>query len=180
MRKQGALLTIVMVVLTMSIFNTSCNKEEDIRFTIPITVTDFEAGPFAGGGVEKVLNTEEILTDIEAALNANGASLNDVSKIQLNNLTLRLTGPAGVNFDDVLYIIADVDVDGKEPQQIGIADSIDAGLTSLTFDSDYADLSGYIKSDGFDFILRAYFNQNFPRASYEVDLTLEVLATVKD
>lgn len=178
MSKKRSLLSLFMVVLSLSILTTSCNKEEDIRFTIPISIQDFTAGPFNRGGLEKTLYTEDIVYQLEEYLSQNGASFSDVTKIQLNDLTISITGPADANFDAFDYINANVKVVNKDAVQLGNVTNIGNGFTTLEFNSDYADVKDWIDSGAFEFELIAYFDGNQQQANYSVDFSLEVLATV--
>ncbi|MCR9066900.1 MAG: hypothetical protein NXI00_23215 [Cytophagales bacterium] len=182
--KKFALPVLALVLVSLALFQTSCDKVKEGRFIIPITLQDVTVDEvtFTEQQQWHTFTSEVITTSIEDTLNSFGASLADIQKIQTSNLVVRITGPAGATFDDIRYADAYLLSPGLDTVKVAYYnDSIpQTGLTELSFSSDYADLSEHLTAPQFTFYARGFYTD--PKSSFDIsiDFDVEVIAEIED
>lgn len=169
---------LALLFVGMAVFQTSCDKIKEIRFVVPYTISDISVGAQPDNGQIKTWGEEVITQPLENSLNQNGASLDDVEKIQLNSLTV--TATAG-NFNNWQYAEAFLNATGLPEVKVGfITDIPQNGATTLEMESTFENLAEHLASDEFTFSVRGYnFDPTSP-VTMSIDFEVEVIANVEN
>ena len=94
--------------------------------------------------------TDTLTSDLLAQLQALGASATDIESIKLSDLKLRITGPAGRNFDVIEFAEVRI-LTGTGPEdftKIAYTQGSLLGLTEVTFASQDVNLKDLLASGG--------------------------------
>ncbi len=166
-------LLLLLAMASMVTFN-SCTEDGEQRFEVPITISGFTVNQFVGVQTWQVFNSQVVTNTIEAELNDYGYSLANVKKIEPKNITLNITS-AGDNFDNILYIESYVIADG-DSVKVGYNTEIPNGVTSLSLNSQYSDITSIVKKPTFTFLVRAFNDGPFGPATGTVSFTVDVIA----
>lgn len=169
---------LALLFVGIAIFQTSCDKIKEIRFTVPYTISDVSVPAQPDNGQSKTWSEEVITQPLESALNQNGASLDDVEKIQLESLVVTATSG---NFNN--YQFADVYLSASGLTDVKVAyitDIPQTGETELVFESTFENLADHLASDEFTFLVRAYNFDPAPAIELSIDFEVEVIANVEN
>ena len=172
----------VVMLMTLAsglIFN-SCKKgdvEKKFDLTLNGIVLNSPAQP--GSSPDTVFASQVITTCIEAKLNENGATLQNIKKIDLKSVSLTITTPSGQTFDGIEYLVSYINAAGLGETKVAYKSPIpQTGLTTISQDSQFADLTEYIKQSEFNFILKGYCNTAIPAMTLTADISFSVTAMV--
>lgn len=178
MKKHLSPALLLVVLAFFAVCTSSCDKTNNILFEIPYTVENFTAGPYPVGGSERILTTEDYQTNLEAQLNEYGASLDNIDKVVLKDMTI--TALDGT-FDGLDYASAWLRVPGLDDVQVGFFTAIpQTGLTSITLEPQYDDLSEHLKQPNFEMYAKTYSSSGYPATNMSATFVVEVTATTKD
>lgn len=178
MKKHVSLTLSLIVLAFFAISTSSCDKTKNITFEVPYTVENFTAGPFPAGGSERTLFEQDYITNLEAQLNAYGASLDDIDKVVLKELTI--TALDGT-FDELNYANAHLRASGLADVQVGFISAIpQTGVSTITMDSEFSDLSEHLKQPNFELYAITYSENGFPATNMSATFVVEVTATTED
>jgi len=173
--KKSLLMTLALVVMSLLLFN-SCDKEQivpfDLEMTVPVAV-----GPLTDPDYNETFFTTVFTTETEAKLNEYGASFDDIESAKLKSLKVKITGPATRTFDPIDFLDAWAYItDPADAEKIAYSDAIpDDGLKEYEFNSQYNDLSKFVKEDAFSVYVQGQHNIMFTDSTFfEVNLIITV------
>ena len=178
MKKHLSLASLLLVLAFFTVCTSSCDKTKTVTFEIPYTVENFTAGPYPAGGSERTLFTQSYVTNLEAQLNAYGASLDDIDKVVLKDLTVTaLNG----TFDELNYANARLVATGLTDVQVGFVTAIpQTGETTISMTPQFDDLSEHLKQPNFQLLAITYSENGYPATNMSATFVVEVTATTKD
>ena len=172
---------LLLTLATSTLFN-SCKKGDiEKKFDLNLTGIVLNSPAQPGSAPDTVFASQVITTGIEAKLNENGATLQNIKKIDLKSVSLTITTPSGQTFDGIEYLISYINAAGLGETKVAYKAPIpQTGLTTITQDSQFADLTEYIKQTEFNFILKGYSNTAVPAMTLTADISFSVTAMVSE
>lgn len=177
--KRNQILSLLTVLLAGTFLFSSCNGEKDIRFVVPYTISGFTLQQQACCS-EKIFNEQVVTQALEDSLGQYGASLTDITKVQLNKLVITITS-SGDSFDGVSYLQSYLKADGLDSVQVAFLSAVpQTGLTSVELESSYANLADHLTSPEFSFEIKGYNPVVYGPVDFAVTFEVEVLATIKN
>ncbi len=179
MKKISALLMLMTFMMSGIIF-TSCKKGEiEKKFDLTLNGIVLNSPAQPGSAPDTVFASQVITTGIEAKLNENGATLQNIKKIDLKSVSLSITTPSGQTFDGIEYLVSYINAAGLGETKVAYKSPIpQTGLTTITQDSQFSDLTEYIKQSEFNFILKGYSNTAIPAMTLTADISFSITAMV--
>jgi hypothetical protein len=172
----------LLLLLVTAFFFNSCDKDQIVPFDIEILNFPVAAGPLTHPtGNEKFLTTV-FTTETEQKLNELGASFDDIESAKLKSLKLRITGPATRTFDQIDFCDAWAFATDIPEEKIAYSDAIPkTGLKEYEFNSQFNDLSKFVKKDQFSVYVQGQHNVPFADSTFfEVDLVITVKVKTKE
>lgn len=171
---------VLFLTLTTGIIFNSCKKGDvEKKFDLTLTGIVLNSPAQPGSAPDTVFSSQVITTGIEAKLNENGATLQNIKKIDLKSLSLTITAPSGQTFDGIEYLVSYINAVGLGEIKVAYKAPIpQTGLTTITQDSQFSDLTEYIKQSEFNFILKGYCNTAIPAMTLTADISFSVTAMV--
>ncbi len=174
-------IALLLTLAASTIFN-SCKKGDiEKKFDLTLTGIVLNSPAQPGSSPDTVFASQVITTGIEAKLNENGATLQNIKKIDLKSVSLTITTPAGQTFDGIEYLISYINAAGLGETKAAYKAPIpQTGLTTISQDNQFADLTEYIKQNEFNFILKGYSNTAIPAMTLTADISFSVTAMVSE
>ena len=171
---------ILVITLGSSVFISSCKKGDvDKKFDLSLTGIVLNVDSMNFDGNEKVFAQKLITTGIEAELNKNGATLQNIKKIELSSVDLTITTPTGQTFDGVDYLVSYINAGTLGEAKVAYKSPIpQTSLTTISQDNQFADLTEYIKQTEFTFIVKGYNSIDLPAMTLTANIKFSVTATV--
>lgn len=158
----------------------SCKKGDVTKtFDLIITGAQLQVDAQAFDGNEKTFATKIITSGVEARLNEFGATLEKVDKIELKSAVLTITSPSSQTFDGIDYLSSYITAGALPEVKVAFKVPIDqTGLTTISLDNQYTNLTDYIKSTEFTYTIKGYNSVDIPDMDVVADLTFKITATV--
>lgn len=181
--KKTSFFTFLLLTCSLFIFN-SCDKESIEDFDLSFTNVAVTVGPLVAPNGNEYLLTDTLTNEIEAQLQQLGASAEDIESIKLSDLKLRITGPAGRNFDNIEFVEARI-LTGTGPEdftKIAFSDGVLDGKSEVTLVSQDVNLKELLAS-GNDFRLGFWGYHTVPfvdNTNFSFDLVVKVKAKVTE
>ena len=172
MKKIIHLSSIVLLLAVAFTFN-SCDKDTPFDFTYTLAPIEFTS-PFFPANSLKTFSDTTFTRDIEAQLNQYGASLQDVSSMQLKAITVNILS-SGQTFDGVDYFESYINSTGLPETKLAYKSPVpQTGLTSLSLDNNYSELVDFIKADSFRVDLRGYNSVDLPPTDMNIQISFHI------
>lgn len=181
--KNTKLTALLFFIASLFLFN-SCDSEKIEDFDLSFLNQPVTAPPFATSDGNGYLLTDTLSSDLLAQLQALGASATDIESIKLSDLKLRVTGPAGRNFDSIDF--AEVRVitgtGANDFTKIAFTEAISDGLTEVPFKSQDVNLKDLLASgESFRLGFWAYDIRSFSTSTdFSFDLVFKVKVKVTE
>jgi hypothetical protein len=140
-------------------------------------------GPLTDPDFNETFFTTVFTTEIEQQLNDLGASFEDIESAKLKSLKLKITGPSTRTFDPIDFLDAWAYItDPADAEKIAYSDAIpDDGLKEYEFNSQYNDLSKFVKEPAFSVYVQGQHNIMFTDSTFfEVNLIVTVKVKTKE
>ena len=147
--KNTKLIALLFFIASLFLFN-SCDNENIEDFDLSFTNVAVTVGPLVAPNGNEYLLTDTLANDIESQLQQLGASASDIESIKLSDLKLRITGPAGRNFDVIEFAEVRI-LTGTGPEdftKIAYTQGSLLGLTEVIFASQDVNLKDLLASGG--------------------------------
>ena len=171
---------LLLILISASVVFTSCEKGEvEKKFDLTLTNFVLNTDGRAGFGTDTTLGTQVLTTGIEAKLNENGATLQNIKKIELKSVDLTITTPAGQTFDGIDYIASYIRAGSLGETKVAYKVPIpQTGLITINQDSQFSDLTEYIKQPEFTFILTGYNSIPVPAMTLSANISFSITVLV--
>lgn len=134
---------VILMILTSSMIFNSCKKGDlEKKFDLALTGIVLNCPAQPGSVPDTVFVSQVITTGIEAKLNENGATLQNIKKIDLKSIDLTITSPSGQTFDSIMYLVSFINAASLGETKVAFKAPIpQTHLTTISQDSQFADLT---------------------------------------
>ncbi len=124
--------------------------------------------------------TTSFTSDLQAKLDENNASIDDVESIELTAASFKMINPGSQNFDIVDKANAYLSASGIAEIKVAYKDPVPDGVTQFSLDVESVNLKDYLKQSTVTFRASGFTNApNVERDSLQAMLTFKIKAKVK-
>ena len=175
---KNIIISMLMILTFISL--SSCEKAKvDIAFNLEVADIYFA---IEQGSTQGTMNfaTTQFNSDLQAKLDQNNASIDDVESIAITATTFKMINPGTQNFDIVDKAYAFLSASNIAETRVAYKDPVPDGVTEFSLDVESVNLKNYLKQATVNFRASGFTNApNVERDSLQATLTFKIKAKVK-
>lgn len=167
---------VLMFVIAGFTFQSCKKKEKENTYLLEYPISFTAPAHVANSEFDLVDTT--LTSKLSSVMSSYGLSLDNVKSVKLNSLTLSLDAAevaAGKTFDPYDYANAHIRAGSLTESQVAYISAVPVGVTSLTFESEFAEWVDYLKQSEFNVRVKAYHETDVPATNYTMHLSFDVV-----
>lgn len=176
MKKTLTLASVVLLLAAVVTLQSCKKKEKEGTYLLEYPVS-FTAPAHTDNSEFNLVDTM-LTSKLASAMSGYGLSLDNVKSVKLHELTLSLDPAeiaAGKNFNPYQYANAQIRTTAANEAQVAFITTVPQGVTSLTFESQYAEWVDYLKQNEFNVRVKAYHETDVPATNYTMKISFDVV-----